>query len=243
MITFRDLNNWGRFGNQLFYIASTIGIAERQGYNFGFPEWKYQQWFEFPLPIMESTMGNYSEPFFKYDEVVCADNTNLSGYFQSDKYFNHCDDLVEYYFQFKKEVVEKIKNKYEHILDGNTCAVHVRRGDYVNNKNHPVLDINYYRKAFNKMGNCRFLVFSDDIDWCKQTMGNLLFIERGNEVEDFILMSLCKNFIIANSSYSWWAAWLSKNKDKKIIAPYKWFGSGLAHHSTVDLIPDEWIRV
>jgi len=120
----------------------------------------------------------------------------------------------------------------------------VRRGDYLNNKDHhPVLPISYYQKAIGAFSDAQFVVFSDDISWCKSHFDfsdTLLFIEDNDEVTDLYLMSLMKHHIIANSSFSWWGAWLCQNPDKVVIAPQLWFGPAAVDHDTKDLIPEVW---
>lgn len=245
MITFKNLSHQGGFGNQLFQIAATIGIAEKHGYTYGFPEWSYQQYFKNKLPKGEIwPEATYYEPAFHYNEVNIHDNTNLSGYFQSSKYFNHCEDKTRHYFEFEPELVEKIKERYSYILKDNTCAIHVRRGDYVTNPNHHALTYDYYLKAMEHFKDVKFLVFSDDIPWCQSMFVNgFHVIENNSDIADFVLMTLCNHFITANSTFSWWGSWLSKSPNKQIIAPKKWFGPGLKHHKTEDLYCKDWIII
>jgi len=119
--------------------------------------------------------------------------------------------------------------------------LHVRRGDYLQlPTHHPTCTIDYYHKALANFDG-KVLVFSDDIDWCRKTFQDPRFeFVKGNlDYIDLYLMSMCKNNIIANSSFSWWAAWLNDNKDKKVIAPKKWFGPAISHN-TMDLYPKKW---
>ena len=92
-----------------------------------------------------------------------------------------------------------------------------------------------------------FVIFSDDIPWCKANFPDIpekfVFIEGNSDHEDLLLMSLCNNVIIANSTFSWFAAWLNNNANKKVIAPAKWFGDAYAHYDTTDLIPESWIKI
>ena len=132
----------------------------------------------------------------------------------------------------------------------NPIALHIRRGDYViNSDNHPVCSIEYYKAALDHFDSDRnVIVFSDDPMWCHDegTFADDRFIISENEDNrvDLCLMSLCNDFIIANSTYSWWGAWLSSNKDKKVIAPVQWFGTGYTKdHNTKDVTPDDWTRI
>ena len=149
-------------------------------------------------------------------------------------------------FSFSEEYKNSIKQKYKDLLEGETCSIHVRRGDYLKLPNHhPVQSLNYLMKGVREMPeDTKFLIFSDDINWCKQNFPNIpdkfIFIEGNSDYEDLLLMSLCKNNIIANSSFSWWAAWLNENVDKKVIAPSKWFGTANSINNTKDLIPETW---
>jgi hypothetical protein len=92
-----------------------------------------------------------------------------------------------------------------------------------------------------------FLIFSDDIYWCKQNFPDLpekfVFIDENKDYEELFLMSKCKNNIICNSTFSWWGAWLNKNDQKKVVAPAKWFGSAYDHYNTNDLYCENWIKI
>jgi len=246
MITFSGLGNQGRFANQLFQIASTIGIAIKNGHTYGFPEWRYGKYFKSELHGIASLCeySHFAESGFHYSDISIPDNTDISGYFQSEKYFKHCEYIIREQFEFKPEFIEPLKERYSHLLS-NSVAIHVRRTDYVTNRNHLALPYAYYNVAMRQFPNQIFVVFSDDIDFCKKTFsGNIVYASGRSDIEDFALMTLFKRHIIANSSFSWWSAWLSKHTDKKVIAPKAWFGPGLKHtHNTQDLIPERWIRI
>ena len=121
--------------------------------------------------------------------------------------------------------------------------MHVRRGDYLKFKDtHPPCSVEYYNQAISSFSESSiFLVISDDIEWCKENfLGDKFYFVEGNEdYIDLYLMSLCKNNIIANSSFSWWAAWLNRNKEKIVIAPEKWFGNEV-QYNTDNLLPSSW---
>ena len=124
-------------------------------------------------------------------------------------------------------------------------ALHVRRGDYIQNSdNHPPCPKEYYDTALSKFDNNRTVViFSDDPQWCSTEFPDDRFLvsEGGDNLADLCMMSLCSDFIIANSSFSWWGSWLSKNPNKRIIAPDKWFGIGYTkNHITSDLYCSNW---
>jgi len=171
----------------------------------------------------------YNEPNFHYNNLPYLPNYLYNGYFQCEKYFIHNREIILELFSPTNDTIEYINKKYFNLLNGETCSIHVRRTDYVDrySEYHPPCTIEYYKAAINEIKDCdKFLIFSDDINWCKQNfIGNkFTFIENERDVIDLYLMSKCKNNIIANSSFSWWGTWLNINENKKIIAPKKWFG-------------------
>jgi len=154
------------------------------------------------------------------------------------------------YAEIFEGVTEKIYDKHKELLDrGNVVAVHLRRGDYLNlPDHHPVMDLNYFMKAMKKFPkDSIFLVFSDDTDWCNANfpgIGEKFFIIEGQtDVEDFAMMTMCDHNCIANSSFSWWGAWLNDNPDKVVVAPNKWFGTAYANWNTDDLYCEDWIKI
>jgi len=137
--------------------------------------------------------------------------------------------------------------KKYNILNKDTVSIHVRRGDYTNLQHiHPLQSIEYYENAYNIIDDksINVLVFSDDIEWCKNNIKfeNITYIEGETNIVDMYIMSLCTHNIIANSSFSWWGAWLNNNKNKKVIAPINWFGSQ-SNLYTGDIIPKKWIII
>lgn len=232
MITYLQLGNYGRLGNQLFEIASTIGIAVRNNIDYGFPVWQYAKYFDGNLPpLKDTTFRTYREesPYYKDTILDTQYDWNLEGYFQSWKYFDHCKDLVLDTFRFGKSPTDKI-------------AIHVRRGDYINLQHvHPVLKLDYYYQAMDYFKGEKFTIFSDDINWCLKNFPrkNVSYSTTYNldPIEDFKEMASHKGLIIANSSYSWWAAYLSESKH--VIAPTRYvFGE-----EKDDRIPPEWIKL
>ena len=191
-----------------------------------------------------STTVTHTEPFFHYNQIPYSQNLKLNGYYQSEKYFKHNRGRILDYFSIDDTSREYIEEKYGNLLKNNTCSVHVRRGDYVGLSNiHPPCSLDYYNKSVKQMdSDTVFLVFSDDIQWCKENFkfSDLIhFVEGNPDYIDMWLMSMCKNNIIANSSFSWWGSWLNQNTNKEVIAPKKWFGPGV-RHNTQDLIPETW---
>jgi hypothetical protein len=179
---------------------------------------------------------------------MCPDHVDIRGYFQTEKYFKHIEDEIREDFTFKDEILNPCKEMIAGV--DNPLALHVRRTDYVSNSaNHPPCTLEYYEAALKHFDDDRnVIVFSDDPAWCKEqelfSDDRFMISENEDNRIDLCLMSLCDDFIIANSTYSWWGAWLSANKDKKVIAPVQWFGTGYTKdHDTSDLIPDGWTRI
>ena len=259
MITFSNLGKDGRLGNQMFQIASTIGIAVKNNHDFSFPTWTCYyngvncfDFFENNLPNFNGNIQEtITEKEFKYYPITLNENINydLYGFFQSEKYFEHCKDLISHFFTPKKEVYDKLIEEYDNIL-GSSCSIHVRRGDYLNHPSiYPINEMEYYKNSISIIENevekdINFLVFSDDLNWCKQNFigEKFVFIETGIHVKDMILMSMCKNNIITNSTFSWWSAWINKNQNKKIISPKKWFSDNSNLYDG-DIIPNNWVKI
>lgn len=198
----------------------------------------------------------YNEPHFHYDDnfVNIEGTVYLSGYFQSPKYFLGFDDQLRADLKFPSDYPDKLQPILQRISQSDAIAIHIRRGDYLAGKKN--IDMyhsqsnQYYYEAVSllakSLNNPYCFIFSDDNSWTKD---NLCFdipyeiVDVNSPDEpfwDLMLMSRCKHFAIANSSFSWWAAWLSDNPEKMVIAPKKWFKSD---KSTQDLLPIEWITL
>jgi hypothetical protein len=156
------------------------------------------------------------------------------GGFQSEKYFKPIADIIRNDLSFKNFIPDNDTLALEKkILNFNSVSIHVRRGDYVNNKIYDVCTMAYYEKAMKaireRTADPHFYIFSDDIHWCMNQFHDpyCTFVDvqqsREDPLNDMRLMSLCKHNIIANSSFSWWAAWLNNNSQKIVICPYIWF--------------------
>jgi Glycosyl transferase family 11 len=175
-----------------------------------------------------------------------ADHYFLSGYFQNEIYFQDNQDEIRRDFQSK----ESISIPFE--THAKTVSVHIRRGDYITNANasahHGVCGMDYYERAFSyiesKISNPQYIFFSDDITWCKEHFKNKInayFIEDRadkQEHEDLVLMSNCAHHIIANSSYSWWGAWLNASHTKIVVAPARWNNAQTS--ATNQYVPSTW---
>ncbi|AJI74371.1 glycosyl transferase 11 family protein [Francisella philomiragia subsp. philomiragia ATCC 25015] len=188
---------------------------------------------------------------FAFDKAYFEiDNCYLDGYWQSEKYFKKITKDI--YDAFTFEPLDSINFEFlKNIQDYNLVSIHVRRGDYVNHPLHGgICDLEYYNKAISfirsKVANVHFLVFSNDILWCKDNLklDRVTYIDHNrwmDSYKDMHLMSLCKHNIIANSSFSWWGAWLNQNDDKIVIAPSKWFNDDKINQK--DICPNSWVRI
>lgn len=256
-VSFSKLGQYGRLANSMFQIAATIAHAKKYGYEFSLPTWQYSKYFKFDSIYDNASIpvdGIYNEPTFHYTPIPeFTRNTDLLGYFQSPLHFSNIN--VQELFELKSQYQQQISNLYEKYNPNNlhTCSIHVRRGDYLKEPHlsyHGVLGMHYYDEAgnqlyhrFNQNLKILYLVFSDDIAWCKTQFlhPNVVFIEGNTDIIDLFLMARCNDNIIANSSFSYWAAYLNKNKNKAVIAPKQWFAD--ANLNTNDLIPEQWITV
>lgn len=204
----------------------------------------------FGLPV-------YREPYFHYNPSFQSINSPivLDGYFQSERYFLGCEVQIHRDLNFSGTFPEKCLPVYKKIQECDAIAVHVRRGDYLTRKQNVAiyhsLSIEYYIDAVNELAkrlkNPRCFIFSDDIPWVRDHLrfgipAEVVDVNSGDEAYwDLRLMSSCKHFVIANSSLSWWGAWLGKDPLKQVIAPRKWFRSDV--RNTSDLIPPDWMRL
>lgn len=176
----------------------------------------------------------------------------LDGYFQSEKYFEEISEVLHQELNLTTPLLGKAAEMANNIK-GDTSAVslHVRRGDYVSHKDFGgIVTLEYYERAIahieTQVPNAKFYVFSDDIAWCQENLPariNATFVSNSElkDFEELTLMSLCQHHIIANSSFSWWGAWLGQNPAKSVIAPKRW--SNLHENWYKDIIPSSWIRI
>jgi Glycosyl transferase family 11 len=260
-VTF-PLGEYGLLGNQLFQIAATIGVARRNGCAFVFPPWPPSRHFEFPIPQVRF-IRQYERRMsrtFGYEEIAIDRTTELRGYFQSERYFAHCTDEVRHYFTPHHALALLLDRQFGDLFATRTCSVHVRRTDTLSNPTRPELAAgDYYERAMSQFdSDTTFVIFSDDIEWCRERFRgrSVVFVEALSAVEDLFLMARCKGHIIANSTFSWWGAWLDPNPDKKVIAPLRWFAGEHADpaipyrpnrlngfYDPSDLVPPSWIKI
>ncbi len=267
----------GRLGNQMFQYASMRGIASVKGFDWVVPPENYDHTANYALfetfkmtNVQDKNIGFVEGEILKetihcYDKNLvdsCSDNTNLDGFFQTEKYFEKISDEIRSDFTFKDEYLKPCK-EFIDSLDTTPIFLHIRRGDAIGKEHyHPVAPMSYYVEALKRFDeDTPCFVFSDDLDWCKSQdlfkSDKFLFndnIERYDYQSmdgsgsmqytllphvDLCLMSLCSGAIIVNSSFSWWGAWLQNNRGK-VIASKPWFGPSASHLDTSDVVPDHW---
>jgi hypothetical protein len=209
-------------------------------------------------PVHLRGLPIYVEPHFHFDpsfETVQGGRYLVGGW-QSPRYFEEIRDRLLDDFSFKRDMSERAAKTWRAISESPcSVAVHVRRGDYVENprilSRHGMCGRDYYEAAMNmirgEQADCTFFVFSDDVERVESEfsgMKDLIFVRGNSQEEDLHLMSSCRHNIIANSTYSWWAAWLNQHPDKWVIAPRRWFGPELmAKINTKDLFPADWRQI
>jgi hypothetical protein len=259
MIGFNNFGNYGHLGNQMFQYASLKGIALNNGYDWCIPDKQYfgnhynllshiYQCFDIKCNSQFIDGPTIEEKFYHFDEDLfnnCPDNINLNGYFQTEKYFINIKDEIKRDFSFNENVVGDCKTFVQNISpNGDVISLHVRRGDYLNLQSfHPLPSVEYYNEALSKFdSNIPVLIFSNDVDWCKDNdtfSSDRFLISESNDIAyDLCMMTMCSHHIMANSSFSWWGVWLSESKH--VVAPKKWFGSSLEHNKTFDLYCSDW---
>jgi hypothetical protein len=244
---------FGRLGNQMFQIATTVATALRNDVPYVFPtksitpnKWPvyFSNFNDVPFSDQQYLFSKYEEPHFHFHPIPYEKGQKLllHGYFQSEKYF----------IDYRKEIIDLFE-PYEKRGHGIKVALHIRRGDYMSLPNHhPFIGIEYIKNALKLMSektgkHFELKIYSDDMDWVINEL-----IDQIKEYEIYLCghepfyelmdMASADHHIISNSSFSWWAAWLNQNPEKIIIAPEKWFGSAITHN-TKNLIPEKWIKI
>jgi hypothetical protein len=248
-----------KYAQDLYIDTSQFKNSNR---SYGLDIFNFDQAFwDFDSEIAEGkVIIEIREDRFEFDEIAVSalENHNLNqsiflitGYWQSHKYFSHISSLIRREFRMSFQIDNTYFEIQNLIRSTESVMIHIRRGDYLWNENlakHGVVDVSYLERSmtyFNEvLPEVLFLVFSDDPSWCIENIPpakNLIFIKKDLDQgrTSFNLMRQCKHFIISNSTFSWWAAWLGNNPEKRVICPNKWFQNDI---NTSDLIPSEWVR-
>jgi hypothetical protein len=259
MISFNNLANLGRLGNQMFQYASLRGIARNRGFDFCIPSPNVAGQTDLNVRHSDANIYNtfqfsgvkYSitdyqtvtESTFNFDQNLfdnCPDNTNLLGYFQNENYFKHIEEEIRKDFTFSEEIQGLCRN-----LLGNEeyISLHIRRCDYVNNPNHPLQPMSYYEDALKHFdSSLPVIVFSDDHQWCYEQelfgVDRFLISENNTTAVDLCLQSMCSYHIICNSSFSWWGSYLANSK--KTVAPKLWFGKSMLEADSTGIYRESW---
>ena len=263
-IGFNYLGKLGQLGNQMFQYAATLGVARYTGVPYCIPN--HQEVFDdgignklrielfdcFNIKPENTGILNteyiLQERGFEFDPTILHSSRQvdytLYGFFQTEKYFKHCArEIREEQFTFKKHIIDECKEIIDECFE-EPIALHIRRGDFLTNSgNHHNQSLDYYEKALSKFNVKRqVVIFSDDPKWCMEqelfSGDRFLVSEAAGPYHDLYLMTQCSDFIIANSSFSWWGAWLANRG--KVIAPKKWFGPNNSHLNTKDLYCEGW---
>jgi hypothetical protein len=257
----------GGLGNILFQLATGIAFAKNKKTTFSISnyEWhlKYLNIEKERNPILNhaeeysfyfrnlntnispKNLNTISYPFTYYEDPNLNDNCIIDGYFQSEKYFVKYRKFILKQFKLPFKLRLKSRLKHSFLLEGKLTSIHVRRGEYLISPIHYNQSMDYYEESIKILDSItnKFIVFSDDIAWCKENFkgDKFIFIENEKDYIELFLMSKCTNNIICNSTFSWWGAWLNEHKNRKIIAPKNWFKTN--ELSAVDLIPENWIII
>ena len=259
--SFNHLGNHGHLGNQMFQYAVLIGLGKKHNRQFCIPhpnvfgKHYYQELrsniydaFDIKCARGISRFPTVNEKSFEFDaeffENPPKQDINILGFYQSAKWFAGAEDEVREAFTFKEKYRE-LANIMRSQLSGEVISLHVRRTDYIDNANHDCVTLDYYAKALEMMPkDLKVIIFTDDAEWAKAQPlfpDDRFFVSETNcPYTDMALMGLCDYHITANSSYSWWGAWLSSSK--RVITPSVWFGPGL-NHNTKDIYCDGWERI
>jgi len=285
-LSFKGLGNEGRLGNQMFQYAFIRGVAENRGFDWVIPGTNARRLDNYGLFDAFNLTNcdlkkNTGEPSYRtveyrdmhFNEDIferCDDNTNFSGNFQTERYFENITDSIREDFTFTDNYLDPCKEFIKSLGGGDNCIfLHVRRGNpnltgrrgekwsyQMVQEYHPLCKEEYYTNALKEFPeDVNVIVVSDLIDWCKKQpylQGDRFhFSDSSYEVfgdgasvpyVDLCLMSLCSGAIIANSSLSWWGAWLQNDRGK-VVAPDPWFGPAYAHYNMKDMIPERWLKI
>lgn len=260
IITFNKFGRKGRLGNQLFQLAAMLGFSKRYGAELRLPFWPYERYFkEKPYSTASHSvcatvpeMAYHYTPQY-YDEAIKGKEcVNLDGYFQSEKYWQDCKPEVLSALEFKEEFKNQVRAEYQEALSKPCIAVSIRRGDFVRNKNYQQIPVTFYiNNLLKEMDDHNVIFFSDDEEYCRVHFGCLknAYFAKNNfglkyfdanvfAIKQLCLMSMCQRFVLSNSTFSWWGAYLSGSEN--VTRPEKTLDGPLAQHNEKDLYPGNW---
>ena len=244
----------GELGNHLFLIGATIAAAKRSGLDYGIQaNWCYRKYLRNRLPVVSDEPRI---PFVEHTNLwmmtgldttyLCLgrlrDNMVICGFYGNEIFLKDAAPEIREAFRLSVDYEEEVQRRFNELTQGKTvCSVHVRRGTYVDHGF--CVDSTYYWNAMRFVrDSCdRFLIFSDDPDYCRNLFrsDNCVVVDKGEDILDMFLMSLCHHHIVGNSTFSWWAAWLGEKEGKKILVPQPWNWAV----PRLKITPDRWIGV
>ncbi len=262
MLTYGDLGKDGpRLGNQLFFIASTYGIGKTLNLETKFPYWKYTHYLKNRIPHLQKVANpiKVNEVGYHYTPEMWEREVNkhpgrlisLNGWLQTEEYWKPYKNEIKDLFEFKDDLKTRLLTKYNKAFSKTTIAISIRRGDFVNNPNYAQLPISYYIGAllsyFPDFKNYNIFCFSDDIAYCRhqfECLDNVYYPTSESDIEQLCLMTMCQHFIISQSTFSWWGAYLGEKPDSVIVRPnYNLDGPLLATHNEKDYWPKHWNNI
>ncbi|ENA1814672.1 alpha-1,2-fucosyltransferase [Flavobacterium psychrophilum] len=225
-------------------------MSKKHNQDYCIPKWKYSDYFDFEFNVgyTDESFLEIKERKFEFHEwEISKGNFDLDGWLQSELYFDKV--FVKNIFKFKDKFKDEVLLKNKHLFNKNCVIISVRRGDFVFNPSYYQLDFDYYLKA---LTNCfpdykdkNLLFTSDDINYCKslfQFLPNVYFLDEHSPIEQLIIASECENFIISNSTFSWWLAWFGEKENSKIIRPLKNFRGIYSNmNNDSDFFPERWL--
>lgn len=251
MLTFLKLGHKGNLGNQMFQIASTIGLANQYGHEVSFPKWEYAKYFDFDFKEIkeEKKWTQLNELHYNhYEWKITKGDYSINGWLQSEKYFQNID--VKSIFKFKTDFEANLINQNKELFSKPTILISIRRGDFVDNKDYFQLSYKYYFKGllhhFPDYKKYNIIFTSDDINYCKyhfSFLRNAYYLEGLNAIEQLCLASKFDHYIVSNSTFSWWLAKLGEKQNSIVICPEKNFdGSFAEKYDDSDYYSKRWLQ-
>lgn len=255
MLTFSRFGKRGRLGNHLFHLAGMIGFSNKYNQELRLPPWSYKKYFKSQhTEQLVRGWKDIDEDDFHFSPdhwaSLASGNWDVAAWLQTEKYWEHCKEEVKAALTwepgFEKQVLNSVK------VPENAIAISIRRGDYVNNRNYDLLPVSYYMQAlmqeFPDWLDRNIMIFSDDIAYCKihfSGLPNVWFAEGLSDIVQLCVMSKCQGFVISNSTFSWWGAYLAELRDPsvKIVRPAYLFAGPLKQKSnSKDHWPERWVK-